>query len=82
MLYRLRVRGVRFDNPLSVEANGGVSETLIEASDALVADWRGRKLCEEHGWKFVQCIPAVVADEKSHPMPKVEQERKAARVGA
>lgn len=70
MLFTLRYR------------HGVCHDGLIEADDLPEADWRGRKLCDEQAWTFVYVKPAVLADKKSHPMPKAQAEKVTARVGA
>lgn len=72
MLYILRVR----QTPM------GVQEKFIEAKDQIEAEWRGRTVCEEQLWRFISVTKAVIADEQSHPMPKVIAEKKTARIGA
>lgn len=72
MLYTLRVR------PLVA----GVQDYLIEADDQPEAEWRGRVVCDEKQWKFVYVQPAVLADKKSHPMPKEAVAKVTTRVGA
>lgn len=72
MLYRLRCR----------QQVAGVKDHFIDAEDQVEADWRGRAVCDEKMWVFISCAPAVIADGKTHPMPKADAAKKTARVGA
>lgn len=72
MLFTLRVR----------ERGAARDVGFVEADDLLEAQWRGRKYCEGAQRDYISVTPAVVADKKSHPMPKEAVEKVKERVGA